>query len=153
MLVICHGNICRSPFAAALLGARLPALELRSAGLHAGDGNPADPVAARCAERLGVSLVEHRSRRVDDELLAWSQLILAMQGSHLAELDRFGRGVRRRARLLGAFLPEPPHLLEDPWGHPEPVFDAVFARIREAVEVLALRIEAASVAAPARRAG
>src|SRR6266404_712562 len=69
VLVLCHGNICRSPFAEALLAARVPALEVRSAGLHAGDGNPADPSAIACAERMGVSLAAHRSARVDAERL------------------------------------------------------------------------------------
>jgi protein-tyrosine phosphatase len=152
VLVLCHGNICRSPFAAVLLAARAPALEVRSAGLHADDGNPADAAAARCAERMGISLAGHRSRRVDTELLEWAHLILVMQGSHVATLQHAWPQVGGRARLLGAFLPAPPYLLEDPWGQPEAVFDDVFARVKRAVENLVVRIAAASPA-QARRAG
>jgi protein-tyrosine phosphatase len=141
LLVLCHGNICRSPFAAALLAARLPALEVRSAGLRAGTGNPADPTAVRCAARLGVSLSRHRSASVSDEALAWADLILVMQGSHVAELARGWPQLCPRVRLLGDFLSAPPHLLSDPWGHPEEVFDAVFARVAGAVENLTLRLE------------
>lgn len=141
VLVLCHGNICRSPVAAMLLAKRLPTLDVRSAGLNAGEGNPPDPTAARCAARLGVSLGEHRSRPVSAELLAWADLILAMQGSHAAAIDRRWPEARSRVRLLGDFLPAPPYLLQDPWGQSEGVFQEVLARLASAVERLSERIE------------
>jgi protein-tyrosine phosphatase len=142
VLVLCHGNICRSPFAAALLAKRVPGLEVRSGGLHAGTGNSADPTAVGCAERLGVSLAAHRAQRVDAELLAWADLILVMEGSHAAAISRGWPQFASRVRLLGDYLPDPPHLLPDPWGRPEPVFDRVFARIGSAVDRLVERLEA-----------
>ncbi len=141
VLVLCHGNICRSPFAAALLAARVPVLEVRSAGLHAGEGYPADSSAIACARRMGVALTEHRSARVSAERLAWADLILVMQGHHVAAIERDWPSVRSRVRLLGDFLPAPPYLLPDPWGEAEEVFDQVFTRLRSAVGNLAIRIE------------
>jgi protein-tyrosine phosphatase len=141
VLVLCHGNICRSPFAAALLATRVPNREVRSAGLQAGEGNPADPTAVSCARRLGVSLAAHRSLRVGADLLAWADLILVMQGSHAAEIRRDWPRFASRVRLLGDYLPNPPHLLPDPWGEPEPVFERVFARIVLAADNLAERLE------------
>jgi len=142
LLVLCHGNICRSPFAEVLLAARLPAREVRSAGLHAGDGNPADPSAVACAQRMGVSLAAHRSAPVGAELLGWADLVLVMQGSHAAEIERRWPQYSGRVRLLGDFLSAPPHVLPDPYGHDAPVFDRVFARLRSAADGLAARIEA-----------
>jgi protein-tyrosine phosphatase len=141
VVVLCHGNICRSPFAEALLAARLPTLEVRSGGLHAGDGNPADPSAIACAQRMGVSLAAHRSARVNGELLGWADLVLVMQGSHVAAIAHGWPQFAGRVRLLGDFLPAPPHGLPDPWGESDAVFDRVFARVRDAVERLAARIE------------
>ncbi|HVH18406.1 MAG TPA: low molecular weight protein-tyrosine-phosphatase, partial [Myxococcota bacterium] len=143
-LVLCHGNICRSPFAAALLPARLPNLEVRSAGLQAADGDPADATAASCAQRRGISLAAHRSARVDAESLAWADLILVMQGAHVAEIASRWPQHRARVRLLGDFLAGPPYLLPDPWGREEQIFEQVFTRVAEAVERLALRIETRS---------
>lgn len=141
VLVVCHGNVCRSPFGEVLLAVLRPELDVRSAGLHAADGSPADPSAMRCAERMGVSLAEHRSRKVDAELLSWADLVLVMQGAHVAEIARAWPDSRARVRLLGDFLPHAPFGLPDPWGEDDAVFDSVFTRVRMAVEALAARIE------------
>jgi protein-tyrosine phosphatase len=142
LLVLCHGNICRSPFAEALLRQRVPGCEVRSGGLHAGDGNPADPMAIECAGRAGISMTGHRSQRVDAELLGWADLILVMEGSHAAAIEREWPQFGGRVRLLGDYLADPPHRLPDPWGQGQEVFDHVFERVRGAVENLARRIEA-----------
>jgi protein-tyrosine phosphatase len=150
VLVLCHGNVCRSPFAAALLARRLPQLEVRSAGLAARGGDAADALAARVARRFGVELDAHRTSALDEASAGWADLLLAMQGRHASELERRFRGSGPRVRLLGDFLESPPHAIEHPWGRDEAAFEAVFERIERAVERLASRIEAASGSADAR---
>ena len=76
-----------------------------------------------------------------------------MQGSHFAALERDWPQFRGRVRLLGDFLPSPPHLLPDPWGEEEQVFDRVFTRLRRAVENLAVRIETSRRGTGLRRRG
>lgn len=145
ILVLCHGNLCRSPFAAALL-ARDAALDVRSAGLGAADGHEADAMARRVATRFGVDLAPHRTRPVRDRDVAWAELVLGMEGSHASTLHARYPDSLSRVRLLGDFLEAPPHRIEDPWGHSEVFFDQTFRRIEVAVARLGLRLETARAA-------
>jgi len=137
LLVICHGNICRSPFAAVLLAQSLPGISITSAGLAAEDGGPADPTAARAASRRGVSLDAHRARRVMASDLRSADLVLGMEGRHLEAALGLAPERRDRVRLLGEFLPDAPFTIVDPWGRDDEVFDRVFARIELAAKELA----------------
>jgi protein-tyrosine phosphatase len=135
-MVICHGNICRSPFAGAELAMRNGSLQVRSAGLEAGKGKPAEPFARRTARELGVDLTDHKAHRFDAEDIAWADLIVAMQGRHVASIRRRWPGAEKSVRLLGDFLPSKPHAIEDPWGQEAVVFSKVFQKIVQANERL-----------------
>jgi len=141
VLVVCHGNLCRSPFAASLLAETRSDLSVRSAGLAASEGEPADGAALRVARQLGVALEAHRTHRVSDGDLAWSHLVLGMEGHHAAWIRRFGPEHAGKTRLLGDFLPAPPHHIEDPWGRSDEVFALVFEQIANAVQRLAQVLE------------
>lgn len=140
VVVVCHGNICRSPFAAALLARGAGAPSVRSAGFAAVPGRPAEPAAVRAAQRFGVSLDSHAARPLSAEDLAWADLVLAMQGHHVSRVVALRAEVAPRVRLLGDFLAEPPHAIDDPWGRSDEVFAATFARIELAVRRLAERL-------------
>ena len=141
VLVVCEGNLCRSPYAAALLAARLPRLEVRSAGLAARGGDPAAEAAQRAAQERGLDLAAHRTRRLVAEDVAWADLVLGMEGHHAVALERHWPEAEPRIRLLGEFLAEPPFAIEDPWGREDAIFHAVFARVERAVARLAARLE------------
>lgn len=79
VLVTCHANVCRSPYAAALLGEYLPHREdvrVLSAGVAAEYGHPLCHVAAARLGSLAPS--EHHSRNVTADLVNSSDLILTM---------------------------------------------------------------------------
>ncbi|MDT7788153.1 MAG: low molecular weight protein-tyrosine phosphatase [Pseudonocardiales bacterium] len=88
ILTVCLGNICRSPVAAAVLQHHGgSAVEVRSAGLRdkwAGNGAHPDMVAA-AADR-GYDLTGHRARQVDQKLLAWADIVVAMDAAVLTSL-------------------------------------------------------------------
>jgi protein-tyrosine phosphatase len=142
VVIVCQGNICRSPFAAAVLRERIPALEVRSRGLAAGAGAPADRDAVRAAARLGVRLDDHVAELLRHEDLAWADLLLVMQGRHVARVRALAPEAAGKLRLLGDFLAEPPYEIPDPWGLPDDVFDRVFARTLAAVRRVAVLLEA-----------
>jgi protein-tyrosine-phosphatase len=140
IMVICYGNICRSPFAQLHLAALCPHLEIRSAGLEAGDRKPVEPGALRVGRELGVELTDHASHRLDADDVDWADLIIGMQGRHKEVIRKRWSNVRGKVRLLGDFLPNAPHSIEDPWGESDEVFRSILERIVNANEILARRL-------------
>lgn len=88
VLVVCVGNICRSPLGERLLQAGLPGVKVTSAGLGAVVGAPADPTAAEAAAEIGISLDGHVARQLTAEIGAGHELILVMEPGHRAEIMR-----------------------------------------------------------------
>lgn len=140
VLVLCHGNICRSPFAGHLLAARVPHLDVRSAGLEALEGRAAEDAACRIALAFGVDLAGHRAHRMDAPDVGWADLILGMEGHHVAGVERAWPPARGKTFLLGDFLPDAPYRIDDPWGRDDAVFQHTFERIELAVDCLAARL-------------
>jgi protein-tyrosine phosphatase len=136
IVVICHGNICRSPFAGIDLATRNAGVKVRSAGLAAGTGNPAEPGARRAARNFDIELINHASQPFTDEDVEWADMILAMQGRHFAAIRRRWPEATDKVRLLGDYLQGSPHAIEDPWGQDDEIFESVFCRIVRANERL-----------------
>ncbi|TKD14420.1 low molecular weight phosphotyrosine protein phosphatase [Rhodobacter capsulatus] len=88
VLVVCVGNICRSPLGEAVLARALPGLRLSSAGLAAVVGHGADADAARAAAEVGLDLSGHVARQLTAEIGAAQDLILVMEPGHRAEIFR-----------------------------------------------------------------
>jgi protein-tyrosine phosphatase len=140
VLVVCRGNICRSPFAAAYLAQRAPELEVSSSGLAAGVAAPVDPTAVRAAARLGLDISRHRSRPLAPADLADPDLVLVMEAEQAAAFRARAPALSRSVYLLGDFLAAPPFGIADPWGGSEADFDEVFAQIVAALDRLTQRL-------------
>ncbi len=139
LLVVCHGNICRSPFAAALLRSALAdrGVEVGSAGFVA-TGRPPPPDALAAAARHGVDLSAYRSRVLTAETARAAHLIVVMDPlQRRAIRDRFGRG-GPDLLLLGDLDPRPfgTRTIRDPVKQPLPVFEDTYARIERCVRAL-----------------
>ncbi|SFU20041.1 low molecular weight protein-tyrosine-phosphatase [Paraburkholderia aspalathi] len=78
ILVICEGNICRSPMVQALLSVALPEVKVTSAGLGALVGMQADPHAIDLMAQRGVDLSLHVARQFSWAMAKDADLIFAM---------------------------------------------------------------------------
>jgi protein-tyrosine phosphatase len=78
ILVLCIGNICRSPMAEGLLRRALPGKTIRSAGIGALIGKPADPFAIQLMAEQGIDISAHRAQNISARLVNEAELILTM---------------------------------------------------------------------------
>ena len=83
ILIVCVGNICRSPMAEAVLRQRLPAsVQVSSAGLAARVGDGVHPVAADVMHARGYATVEHVARQFTPAMTQNTDLVLTMERRH-----------------------------------------------------------------------
>ena len=140
LLVICHGNICRSPFAAALLRARLAGTGVcvESAGFY-GPGRRSPDTAIEAAWQWHQDLRPHRSRLLTLDVVRAVDLLIVMDQVQRRDVcDRFGRHARDVV-LLGDFDPRPidTRAIRDPIEQPLAVYEEVYGRIERCVATFA----------------
>lgn len=133
ILVLCIGNICRSPVAEALLKANLPGKTVESAGLGALVGHGADPTAAGLAEQAGLDVSAHRARQVGTEHLRKADLILVMSESQRAQVRSQDPAAAGKTMLLSHWLPGKPDI-PDPYKKSPEAFEHVHDMIQSAVQ-------------------
>lgn len=124
--MVCLGNICRSPMAAAVasamveragLGDRVEVESFGTAGYHI--GSPADERARAALERRGWPADGHRVRRITAGDISRSDLVLVADRSNLTDVLHLAANAEDRAkvRLLRSFDPvaEAEAEVPDPW--------------------------------------
>jgi len=106
ILFVCKGNICRSPFAACYLAARLKGrdclIEVCSAGLECEPGGKANPVASTVALQNQISLAAHVTTPVTRELIGRADLIVVMEFMQCVDLLKNFQ--RLNARYFGSVI-------------------------------------------------
>ncbi len=88
VLVVCTGNVCRSPMAEGFLRAALErrfggaAPAVSSAGTVGWEGSGAMQESVEAAAERGIDIADHVARRLDAEMTADADLIVCMAGEH-----------------------------------------------------------------------
>ena len=142
VLIVCRGNLCRSPYAAQRLAQALGSsaggdLTVDSAGFLApGHHPPRNALAA--AHQLGVDLSTHQSRQLHPDLIRRADLVLAMEPEQQRSICVVHRRSAATTMLLGDFDPEPvsTRAIPDPYGRPVEEFIACYRRIDQCIEAV-----------------
>lgn len=88
ILVVCIGNICRSPMAEYFLKHDYPERQICSAGLGSLAGHPADPKALLAMQQFSINLEPHIAQQINDQLVKQADLILVMSSSQQKQLEQ-----------------------------------------------------------------
>ncbi len=123
VLVVCIGNICRSPMAEGLLKRALPDRQISSAGLAALVGHGADPIAVQIMAEQGIDIGAHRARMVTDALVRESDLILVMDSQQQQQIAAEYPHARGKVYRLGETSKQDIH---DPYRQSADVFRSSF---------------------------
>ena len=154
LLVMCHGNIIRSPFATQLirqaLAGRSPVAVI-SAGLGAVPGNPTHPTALRAASARSVDLSGHHASPVAPDRVAASDVIFVMDLPQIIAMRERFPDACGKTFLLTSLAPELPLEIADPVNRDETAYHACYENISRAVRPIIRTLAATPTAqSPAR---
>lgn len=136
ILVVCVGNICRSPIGERYLKQRLPNKNIASAGLATQKshlvGKPADTGAQQVALEHCIDLTGHQSQQLTSQLCAQYDLILVMEKGHLGALTEIAPEARGKAMLFGQWIGQKD--IPDPYKQSKEAFDYAYQLIAQAAD-------------------
>lgn len=132
-LIVCYGNINRSPFAEQL-ARRRAAASPTSAGLYAKADRPSPPLTVTIAAAHGVELSAHRSVILDDELLDRAPAVFIFDLENLVRIAVRHRAALSKTYFLGALAPAGDTLIADPHGRGSQALQDAFAEIERALD-------------------
>ncbi|WP_394186267.1 low molecular weight protein-tyrosine-phosphatase [Pseudoalteromonas tetraodonis] len=132
VLVVCAGNICRSPTAEYVLKQKLEGknISVSSAGLTALEGKPADATARQVALVNGVNMDAHQGRQLTSTLVAQNSVILVMEQRHINDLCARYPQARGKTFLLGKWIDNTE--IPDPYRQSQEAFEHVYTLIDSA---------------------
>ena len=137
ILVVCVGNICRSPMAEALLKQRYPHRNIDSAGVGALVGHSADPAALEIMAGQEIDITNHVAKQIDEGLAKKADLIFTMSDSQTKWIEERWPFCRGKTFKLGHWQDKD---IADPYKHEMSAFQTAYQDIVVSLEQWADKI-------------
>lgn len=137
ILVVCVGNICRSPMAEALLKQRFPNKVIDSAGVGALVGHPADPAALEIMSQQRIDITNHLAKQIDEQLAKKVDLIFTMSDGQTKWIEERWPFCRGKTFKLGHWTDKD---IADPYKHEISAFETAYQDIVDGLDQWADKI-------------
>lgn len=142
ILVVCVGNICRSPTGEYLLKQYLPEKTINSAGIATEESGlnskPADKTANMIATANGCSLDAHQAQQLTREMCSNYDLILAMEKGHIEAITKMAPEARGKTMLFGQWIGQKD--IPDPYRQSKEAFEYAYQLIESAAKAWSIKI-------------
>jgi protein-tyrosine-phosphatase/predicted ATP-grasp superfamily ATP-dependent carboligase len=133
LLFVCHGNLSRSAFAAALVRRSAPDRVVAEAGCHPVGGRASPAAAIEAAREWDVDLTAHRSKVLAASDMDGDAAVFVFDARNLLHVLSRSPRAWRRVHLVASLAPGGSLSIPDPHGQPDAAFREAFARIAEAL--------------------
>lgn len=120
ILVICVGNICRSPMAEFFLKENCLNHQIESAGLSAMIGHGADEKAIQCMDQLNINMRSHVAKQINSTLIKNADLILVMSNNQAQHIEKQWPSAKGKVFRLGHWQGQN---VPDPYKHDQKFFN------------------------------
>lgn len=141
ILVVCMGNICRSPLGEASLKLMMPNKNICSAGIATEPsgliGQPADSMMQNVSAGHGLELKEHKAQQLTQELCDSNDLILVMEPAHIDLVASIAPNARHKTLLLGQWSVG---TIADPYQKDKQAFEIALQQVLQASRQWAQKI-------------
>ncbi|TEW55758.1 protein tyrosine phosphatase [Psychromonas sp. RZ22] len=138
ILVVCVGNICRSPTGEYLFKKLLPNKTIASAGVGALIGKPADNIATEVALEHGVLLEGHKAQQFSSQLCRDYDLVLVMEQGHIEAVTKIAPEARGKTMLLSQWTDK--NDIPDPYRQSKEAFDHAYKLIEKGCKAWATKL-------------
>ncbi|MBC3759748.1 low molecular weight phosphotyrosine protein phosphatase [Hyunsoonleella sp. SJ7] len=146
ILMVCLGNICRSPLAEGILRSKLPTqgFEVDSAGTAAYHiGSSPDRRSVAVGKKYGIDITHLRGRQFEKRDFDDFDLIYAMDDSNFRNIIKMARNDKDIAKvklILNEIAPGENLSVPDPYYGGDQGFENVYQMLDEACETIAYKI-------------
>lgn len=140
ILMVCLGNICRSPLAEGIMRSKIKDNQLKwevdSAGTSAfHSGEKPDSRSIEVAFRNGIDISDQRSRQIADADLENFDLILVMDASNYRDVNRMTKNIKQKEKVKMIMnFSEPDQNIEVPDPYWNDGFNNVYTMLEKACE-------------------
>ena len=136
ILVVCLGNICRSPVGEALIKDFFQKTgqvnkTVSSAGITAMVDYPASENSVTVMQAKGIDISQHRARQITPEIIKENDLILVMDHDQKTELETIFPYSRGKVQTIGRFRSR---CVADPYRQPLDAFERMTENLIECVD-------------------